>query len=71
MSTPADRRKQRDYRRRLRAGKVILRIEVDELSFAAALVESGRLCDADTADRCKLERRGGEIIGQWIERWRG
>jgi len=54
--TPAERRWQREYRRRARRGVIVLRVPVDEGRFARAMVKRGVLSDEEMFNWASLER---------------
>ena len=66
--TPAARN--RAYRRRQKAGALMLRVELCEHAFAAALVDAGRLDERRALCRDQLEQQAGAILAEWIEHWR-
>ena len=49
--TPAERRKQREYRRRARRGVHMLRVPVDAVNFGRALVRRGKLSEENMLDK--------------------
>jgi hypothetical protein len=67
--TPAALKKRR-YRRRLRDGKIVLRLEVNECELAHALIASERLTERQTASRSELESATGDVLREWCARWR-
>jgi hypothetical protein len=62
--------KKRAYRRRLRDGKIVLKLEVDECELAAALIASERLSEAESTQRDALARATEAVMREWCERWR-
>ena len=69
MSTPAARKKQRAYRRRLACGKAVLKIEAPLYPLIQAMIVSGRLNEVEALDRCEVERQVGAIVEEWRQRW--
>jgi hypothetical protein len=67
VSSAADR--QRAYKRRQRDGEAVLRVVVDEYALIDALIESGRLSEADGLDRSKVEAAAEEVLRDWVARW--
>jgi hypothetical protein len=61
--------KKRAYRRRLRAGRIVLKLEVGECELAEALIRAERLTPAESADRTVLTREGESILADFIARW--
>jgi hypothetical protein len=59
----------RRYRRRLRAGRIVLRIEVAECELAEALIRAERLTTDESADRAVLTREAMSIIEDFIGRF--
>jgi hypothetical protein len=68
MSSPAQRRKARNYRRRQACGVVVLRVEVRSIEFAEALIAAHRLSPAETLDRRAVEQQAAAILADWIDR---
>jgi hypothetical protein len=58
-------------RDRAKRGVISIRIEVDEAAFAAALIESEQLREADALDRRRLAAEAQALIGDFVRRWRG
>jgi hypothetical protein len=67
--TPAAMKK-RAYRRRLRDGLIMLKLEVDECELAAALIASERLTPAESARRDVLTHAVEGVLREWCHRWR-
>src|SRR5262245_20389619 len=67
--TPAALRARR-FRRRRRNGLVPRTIEVDEPALAEALIESGRLTEAEALRPDLVERELTALIADFILRWR-
>jgi hypothetical protein len=61
--------KKRRYRRRLRDGLVVLRLEVRECELAEALLAAGRLDAAAALRRRELERASEGMLVEWCARW--
>jgi|SRR3954451_8923850 hypothetical protein len=61
--------RQANWRNRQKARKIVLPVEVSELPLASALIRSGFLSDAQTADREAVGRCVAEIIGEWCRLW--
>jgi hypothetical protein len=68
--TPAALKKRR-YRRRLREGRVVLRVEVAECPLAEALIVAGRLTNRQAVDRGELEAAAAAVLTEWAARWLG
>jgi hypothetical protein len=66
--TPAATKK-RAYRRRLRDGKIVLKLEVGECEFAEALIRAGRVGAEAALGRDALQHEAGEILRDFIARW--
>src|SRR5262245_64758299 len=67
--TPAAAKK-RAYRRRLRAGRIVLKLEVSEADLAEAMIAAERLTEAETTRRDALNRAAEGVLTEWCERWR-
>ena len=67
--TPAALKKRR-YRRRLRNGVIVLKIEAREAELAEAMLLAGRLTERQALDRAELARAAGDMVREWCERWR-
>jgi hypothetical protein len=67
--TPAARKK-RAYRRRLRHGRIVLRLEVREAELAEAMLAAGRVDAAGALCRHQLERAAEAVLSEWSDRWR-
>jgi hypothetical protein len=61
--------RQRRWRHRERAGKVIRRAEVDELPFAEALIASGLLSESEALYRRMQEAAITAILREWWRRF--
>jgi hypothetical protein len=66
--TPAALKKRR-YRRRLRNGVIVLKIEAREAELAEAMLAAGRLDSAAAEARSALERAAEDILAEWCARW--
>jgi hypothetical protein len=66
--TPAALKKRR-YRRRLRDGLVVLRVEVAECELAEAMIAAGRLSPGAAVDRSELEAAAAAVLTEWAARW--
>jgi hypothetical protein len=51
----------REYRRRRRAGRIVVELEVDEVKITAALIEARLLSPLQADDRAELERCAGSV----------
>lgn len=60
--------RQRRHRQRLRAGRAVWQIEVDETRAIEALLASGAVTDEESRDRRQLERAVAEMLAEWSER---
>ena len=67
--TPAALKKRR-YRRRLRDGRIVLRIEACEFELAEAMIAAERLTEAESTQRDALNRAAEGVLREWCERWR-
>ena len=67
--TPAALKKRR-YRRRLRDGICVLRVEIKEAEFAEALMLAGRLTDRAALHREQLTRAAESVLAEFAARWR-
>ena len=63
------RERSRRARVRRKNGKAVLRIEVDHDPLLLALIESGRMSEAETADLRRVEAVVGKMLGEWAEHW--
>jgi hypothetical protein len=63
------RERSRRARARKKNGKAVLRIEVDHDPLLLALIESGRMSEAETADLRRVEAVVGKMLGEWAEHW--
>jgi hypothetical protein len=59
----------RVLRRRRRQGRIPLRLEVDEVRLAGALIASKRLTPDETLRRGLVERELSRLIEDFVERW--
>jgi len=66
----AARERQRRWRRRVRAGHMVLRIEVDKLELAEAATEALGLPPREAVEREKLEGVVQDLVQSWISHWR-
>jgi hypothetical protein len=62
--------KKRRYRKRLRDGVCVLRVEIKEAEFAEALLLSKRLTDRAALRREQLSREAESILAEFAQRWR-
>lgn len=69
MSSPAARRKQRAYRRRLACGRAVLKIEAPLYPLIEALMTAGRLTPEQALSRCEVERQAAAILEEWRRQW--
>jgi hypothetical protein len=60
--------RQQRYRRRKRAGLLPCRVEIGA-DVVEALVLSGRLSEAEAADRYKIEAALKEVVADFASRW--
>jgi hypothetical protein len=65
----ANREHQRRSRRRRKAGRVVLRIEVDEFRLIDSLLAAHRLTEADGLDRRRVEAAVSRLLADWVTRW--
>ena len=63
------RERSRRARMRKKNGKAVLRIEVDHDPLLLALIESGRMSEADTTDLRRVEAVVGKMLGEWAGHW--
>src|SRR5262249_20209399 len=65
------RRRERSRRARVRKknGKAVLRVEVDHDPLLLALIGSGRMRGAETADLRRVEAVVGKMLREWAEHW--
>ena len=61
--------RQRRQRQRRKAGRVVMKAEVDEARFAEALILAGRLDTEQTGDRSLVEAELKRLVEDFIERW--
>jgi hypothetical protein len=61
--------RQAAYKRRQRHGEAVLRLRADYFPLVAALLESGRLTEADALDRDQVESAIAEVVRDWVARW--
>lgn len=61
-STDARRRARRAYKRRLRAGVLLLRVEVPDVDFPNVLRALGRLPGGDCASKAEIERATADFL---------
>jgi hypothetical protein len=59
----------RRYRRRLRAGRIVLKVEVAECDLAEALIRAGWVGAEIVLDREELAHQVGEIVLEFVSRW--
>ena len=59
----------RKARARRRRGLAIFYIEVNEARVVEALIEAGRLTEAEALERPSVERELGWVLDQWARRW--
>jgi hypothetical protein len=69
MSSHADR--QRLYKRRQRQGEAVLLLDVHYYDLVEALLTSGRLTEEEALDRRQVARAAGDVLADWIARWKG
>jgi len=62
--------KKRAYRRRLRGGLIVLKVEICECELAEALLAAGRLDPVRALQRAELERAAEGVLREWCDRWR-
>jgi hypothetical protein len=60
--------KKRAYRRRLRDGKIVLKLEVAECELAEALIRAERVSAGAALGRDALQDEAGEILRDFIAR---
>ena len=63
------RERSRRARVRKKNGKAVLRVEVHHDPLLLALIESGRMSEAETADLRRVEAVVGKMLGEWAEHW--
>jgi hypothetical protein len=68
MSSAADR--QAAYKRRQRHGEVILALRCEYFGLIEALLTAGRISETDALDRRQVELAAGEVLRDWVTRWR-
>jgi hypothetical protein len=61
--------KKRRYRRRLRDGRIVLKLEVSECELAEALIAAERL-PAESTSRDALTRATESMLRDWCDLWR-
>ena len=66
----AARQRETRSKRRRKAGKLILGIEVDEIELIKSLVAAGRLCESDVGDRERVKAAARDVLADFIARWR-
>jgi hypothetical protein len=66
MSTAAER--QRRFRQRQALGLRCFPIELPEFALADALIESGRLTEAESADPAAVARAVERLVGEFIKK---
>lgn len=62
--------KQRRYRRRQRRDLRVYKVEAPEHCVLSALLESGRLSEAEALDKRRVEKALSEIIIDFSKRWK-
>ena len=67
LSPAAER--QRAWRRRLRKGLAVYRIEVKRDPLIATLLDSGRLTEFEALNPAKVEAAIAEVVNDWPRRW--
>jgi len=67
--TTQARNRQRRSRRRRRAGRVLLRIEINEFRLVDALISAGRLHPHDGLARAQVEEAVVRLVDDWCDRW--
>jgi hypothetical protein len=63
------REKQRRCRARRRAGETLYRVAVPEVSLIEALIASGRVGRAESADYSLVQKAVEGVVRDFIERW--
>ena len=63
--------KKRAYRRRLRAGRIVLKVEVGECELAEALIRAERVGADAALARDALQHEVGEIVRDFVARMLG
>lgn len=58
-------KKQQNYRQRQRAGIAILKVPVDHLTLADAMIASGRLSASEALQRNATEGATAALLDQW------
>jgi hypothetical protein len=66
----ARRERSRRARARTRAGLVVFALEANEDAVVAALIESGKLSEAEALDRRKVNAALARMLGEWAAHWR-
>ena len=61
--------RQKRQRERRKAGRVVMRAEIDEARFAEALILAGRLSAEETGNRKLVEIELRKLAEDFIERW--
>ena len=61
-------RKQREYRQRRRNGLAAYRVLASD-KVVLALLEAGRLSEAEAQDRRAVERELATVLNEWSARW--
>jgi hypothetical protein len=67
--TTQARLRQRRSRRRRKAGRALLQIEVDEFRLIDALISSGRLTPDEGLARARVEKALANLVDDWTARW--
>jgi hypothetical protein len=57
-------------RKRRKVGKLVVAIEISELALVEALLQSGRLSEAESASRLHLKTAIERVVEDFIGRWR-
>lgn len=68
-SPPRPATRQARWRERQRKGRAIFRIEADHDSVLLALIETGRISEADALDRRKVEAALATVLADFGRRW--
>jgi hypothetical protein len=63
------RERSRRARQRKKNGKAVLSVEVDQDPLLLALIESGRMSEAETANLRRVEAVIGKMLGEWAQHW--
>ena len=59
----------RSCRQRQKRGRAVLSVEVDEFKLISALIESGRLSEAQALDPARVRGALAEVVRDWAGRW--